>query len=282
MVMKEIVQTLSLLTPYDLCAERKVRIGNPTGDGGYVFLDRLRTSQKVYTFGIGSDVTLDLDFATRGHEVFLMDHTISEPPAEHERFCFISEGIAGVSDPARGLFSLAEHLSRRRDDDSDLILKMDVEGAEWETLSAATPDVLCRFEQIVFEAHGLTGVVDGAQRAKVRRVLANLDASHTLFHVHANNATPLGMVEGLPIPDLLELSYVRTDLVTRTPSTTLYPTALDMPNTRRGPDILLSFFPFLPCGPAGRESVHEQMLRAGEQLERQVASLSEIGEEPGA
>jgi hypothetical protein len=99
MVMKEIVQTLSLLTPYDLCAERKVRIGNPTGDGGYVFLDRLRTSQKVYSFGIGSDVTLDLDFATRGHEVFLMDHTISEPPAEHERFASYRRGSPASATP---------------------------------------------------------------------------------------------------------------------------------------------------------------------------------------
>jgi len=44
-----VFDTLSLLVPFDLLVERKVRIGKP-GDGSYVIVDCLRTSQPVMSF----------------------------------------------------------------------------------------------------------------------------------------------------------------------------------------------------------------------------------------
>jgi hypothetical protein len=44
----------------------------------------------------------------------------------------------------------------------------------------------------------------------------------------------------------LELTYIKSSLVTRAPSTTIYPTELDAPNFHHFPELLLWYFPFLP------------------------------------
>jgi hypothetical protein len=125
-------------------------------------------------------------------------------------------------------------------------LKLDVEGSEYETILSADNETLCQFNQIAIELHWLHRLVDPDFCVQFSRALSKLNQNFTLFHVHANNCAPCGVVEGIEIADVLELSYVRTSLVERKDSKTAYPTELDFPNDPTRPDIPLPFFPFTP------------------------------------
>ncbi len=246
MSLPELIATLAHFAPRDVPGERKIRIGNPGGDGGYVLLDRFRPGQICYSFGIAQEITFDLDLAERGLEVFMFDPTIEGLPQAHPRCHFRREGIGPAADAGKSLFSLAEHMARLGHDRRDMILKMDVEGWEWESLAAAGAGTLAHFEQIALEIHGLRQLAKPGFRARVNAAMAALTTGHTLFHVHANNAVDLAFVEGLPVPGLLELSLVRKDVAASVPSRTVYPTEHDLPNIRWRPDHLLWFYPFLP------------------------------------
>lgn len=243
----EVLKTLALLTPWDISGRSKLRIGN-AGDGGYVALDMLRPEQPVYSYGVGPDSSFDFSLGQRGHQVFMYDHTVEGPRGAKPSNChFIREGIAPVPTPGQPLDTLENHLARnghlgRR----DLILKMDIEGAEWPVFGALPGGVFTGFEQIMVEVHGLRRLGNGPHRRAVHAALSRLAARFTLFHVHANVWGGLALVEGLPVANVLELSYVRSDLVERVPSRTLYPTSFDRSNRGGHKDVVLGFFPFLP------------------------------------
>src|SRR4051812_17652033 len=93
-----VFETLSLLIPYDLPDERKVRIGE-AGDGSYVIVDRQRPSQPVMSFGVGPSINFEIGMAERGHDVLMFDHTVEAAPATHPRATWFCEGIAAVSAP---------------------------------------------------------------------------------------------------------------------------------------------------------------------------------------
>lgn len=240
-----VFETLALLTPSDLPGERKLRIGGP-GDGGYVMVDRLRPGQPVMSFGVGPSVTFDLDLAARGHPVLLFDHTIAALPAEHPSFTWYAEGVAAAADPAGPVFTLADHMAKLPPGAEAPILKMDVEGAEWAVLTETSSALLRRFEQIVLELHELPRLDDARFRGMAWRALASLSSAFTLCHVHANNFGEIRTVCGFPVPETLEVTYIRSDLVQPAPSQTLYPTAFDTGNCLDWPDLPLWFFPFLP------------------------------------
>jgi hypothetical protein len=267
MAIRDIAATLALLTPWDIAGRGKLRIGLGRGDGAYILLDMMRPSQKVLSFGVGRNVSFDRDMTQRGHEVFLYDHTVAGPPVDDPLFRFHALGIAGTSEPSARLLSLADHVAAIEGAGDDMILKMDVEGAEWPALAAAPPALLARFEQVVLEIHGLAFLGKPVWRNRITAGLARLHETHTLFHVHANNHSPPMVVEGFAVSNLLELSWVRTDLVQRLPSRTLYPTELDDPNVRRAADTLLWFHPFLPVG----LDAHELQARMAASLERIAA-----------
>ncbi|WP_036257741.1 FkbM family methyltransferase [Methylocapsa aurea] len=161
--MNTIVQALSLLKPYDI-DKSKVRIG-PDTDGGYILADDISTAQSIISYGIGAEFRFDIEFAKKGHDVYMFDHTIQGIQAEDRRLHFFSEGVAGKTDIAKNLFSIEDHLDRHKISGDHLILKMDVEGAEFDALRAVPDNILRRFEQIVLEVHGLNRLDDPVFRA---------------------------------------------------------------------------------------------------------------------
>jgi hypothetical protein len=254
--MRDIIDALSLLTPFDI-DKPKIRIG-PRGDGGYVLVDDIGPEQAVVSYGIGAEYRFDLEFAEAGHDVFMFDHTIDMPHPPHPRLHFFKEGAAGQSRPDEMLYSIADHLRRHRIRAERLIVKMDVEGAEFEALTAVPDDLLAQFEQIVVEVHTLNRLQDAGYRDKFCALFRKLNRIFTLFHVHSNNfagTAGISLVGGMPVPRIMELSYVRARSVSRRPSGTLYPTALDFPNVG-GTDHLLWMFPFMPT------SAHPEMFAA--------------------
>ena len=105
-------------------------IGSQTG-GGYVMIDDL-PGGIAYSFGIGGDVSWDKDMAGRGYDVFMYDHTIDRLPENNPRFHWSKLGISdGMTHDGR-LKSLEELIaSNGHEGKHNMILKMDVEGAEW-------------------------------------------------------------------------------------------------------------------------------------------------------
>jgi hypothetical protein len=243
----EVIDALALLTPSEVPSVTKVRLGNKLRDGGYILADRLRAGQIVYSYGISNDVSFDLDVAGRGLVVFMYDHTIAALPARHVNFRFFPQGIGPADRPETAIFTLARQLRHNAHPDADMILKMDVEGAEWDTLDAMEAATLCRFEQIVLELHQLDELHQDPFRQRMVRVLNKLNGMFNLIHVHANNTVRIRTVLELPVPPLLEVTFLRKDLGAATDWRTFIPSALDVPNVMRD-DHVLAFFPFLPTG----------------------------------
>jgi hypothetical protein len=244
-----VADVLELLMPQDIVSHRKCRIG-PKADGGYVMFDALDGDGPVYSFGIGENIGFDEDFAERGRPVFMFDHTIEGLPRLNPLFHFMKLGISVEDEAANLTFSLdyfirkLGHAGR-----TDLILKMDVEGAEWDVFDSIAPEVLNHFQQIVVEVHWLLGLDDPQFRAKVAGALRNLNQTFLLGHVHANNSGRLGIIDGCTVADMLELTYIRKDLAVGRRSTVLFPLAIDYGCSPRWPDTLMWFYPFLPEQP---------------------------------
>ena len=59
---------------------------------------------------------------------------------------------------SQNLFSIKDHLHRHQIRGDRLILKMDVEGTEFDALEAVQDDTLDRFEQIILEVHWLNNL----------------------------------------------------------------------------------------------------------------------------
>ncbi len=243
---RRVYHALSLLQPYDIINGEKTRIGR-SGDGGYVLLTQPFLPPVVYSFGVGDEISFEYDLAQRGCKGYLFDHTVNGLPYEHLSLSFTKAGVGVSDDPLGPLVTIEDCLYKNGDGCKDnLLLKMDVEGNEYGVLSAASDDSLKSFSQIALEVHWLHRLDEFAFCKTFIEVFERLNKLFTLCHVHANNCAPLIFVEGLPCADVLELTYVRKDLVNCTPSNTFYPTHLDCANDPERQDFPLLFFPFYP------------------------------------
>lgn len=237
---------IGLLTPMDLDGAGYVRIGKHH-DGGYVMVDNLTpdTVDAAYGFGISRDTSWDRAIADRGINVLLFDHNVPVLPTIGPGARAFAIGLTGHRQ-GPSLRTLAEllaehgHATAKR-----LILKMDIEGAEWDVLNEVPGTVLDQFSQIVIEFHELTSAVHRADRfADVVTALTRLNETHQSVHVHGNCARLPLWIGPLVLPDLLEVTFVRRkDWDGRlAPCRRQFPTALDEPSIERWPDIFLGSF----------------------------------------
>ena len=182
-----------------------VRIGREH-DGGYILLDDFHEGDIAYSFGINNDVSWDKDAASRGCEVFMYDHTIDKLPEENPRFHWAKLGIAdGVTRDSK-LKTLDELIAiNHHEDKRSMILKMDVEGAEWGFLEQVSSETLSQFSQMSFEFHNITSHPNPEQ---VLSAFRKINRTHQLVHIHANNDVYYVSFGEKKFCEALECSYV--------------------------------------------------------------------------
>ena len=187
-----------------------VRIG-ADHDGGYVMADDFNVGGAI-SIGVGPDVSWDQAIAAKGIPVAMFDPTIRRPPAFVPASRFFRLGL-GSQHQARmePLAQLVHRGSNRAD--QDLLLKVDVEGAEYEGLGEAGQDLLGRFRQIVVELHDLSQLQLPSKRNLVLRTLSMLNESHVPVHVHANNYDEVCLFDSYWFANAIEVTYVRRDLL---------------------------------------------------------------------
>ncbi len=236
---------LGLMSPLDPLAVQLERLGDGH-DGGYAMItDLLNPGGIAYSFGIADNVSWDKAIAARGYTVFQYDHTIEKLPESHPSFRFFRTGVcaSGREDAVlRSLDAIVEQNDHRGE--SDMLLKMDVEGSEWDVFSTIPDATLRKFSQIVLEFHELDNVGDDTYFRKAEKALATLRRHFTPVHVHGNNNARYSIVGGVPTPRSLEVSYVRCGLVETGPCRRCFPTEIDRPNDPSRPDLFLGSFAF--------------------------------------
>lgn len=133
---------------------------------------------------------------------------------------------------------------REHDVPGDLLLQMDIEGAEYRNVLATSDATLARFRVIVLEVHGLARMLEGpVLRDVVAPFFAKLARSHTTVHAHPNNCCGDFAIPGtdVRVPRVLELTLVRHDHVVPAPGPPLLPHPLDVSrNVPRKPPLFLA------------------------------------------
>lgn len=235
---ENIKAVLKSMQPMD-CQQGKVRIGS-LGDGGYVLPNDLEGIDQVVSIGIGSEVSFDLAFAQRGARIVQFDHTVEAPPQTHENFEFHKLAWAAESsDSAKSLIDICSENEILNTNNA--LLKFDVEGAEWPCLRNVNSDILKHFRIITCELHGLNNLANDGYLFGVWTVLNKLNLNHQVVHFHINNCCGVSFLDGVLVPNTVELTLLRRDRSIFSASLDQIPSSLDFPNMLGREDIRFTF-----------------------------------------
>lgn len=232
-----------LMSVKDVKGGKFCRIGNQKGSGGYVMLDDIRDKEIFYSFGISADVTWDSYPAELwDKKVFMYDHTIDGLPYQHKNFIWKKEGICG--EDAIGKYKDLKALSQILKDnghehENNMILKMDVEGAEWDVFSTFAVEELKRFDQITLELHWFW---DLNNKDRILKSLENLNKNHQIVHVHGNSFGVAVPMDGYNMPDIIEATWVRKEGREFINSKRFFPTELDVNNDVNYKEIIMGYW----------------------------------------
>jgi hypothetical protein len=163
---------LAELQPVTLSNCVLTRVGSPN-DGGYVMcanlFDGVRTA---YSYGIGGQDDWGCDLSRRLH-VPVHQYDCFEPPALTCKGGMFKPNNECVGPRAETLDgkkydTMASHVVRNADKDKLMIVKMDIEGAEWATILAAPDALFDRIVQMPMELHGsdTPDVLEGIRKLK--------------------------------------------------------------------------------------------------------------------
>ena len=229
----QVLDLLKLIRPV-ASPKPMIRLG-PDGDGGYLVPDDVDEIKACFSPGVSDEAGFELSFAHRGVPCFLADASVQEAPVKHENIFFEPMFLGPISDLKR-FVSLEDWVTQKSIDSGDLVLQMDIEGAEYEVLSGAPRELLKRFRLIAIELHHLEFILTNrfsalGFEAFIRRLLEDFE----VVHIHPNNNRRPVFHKGIEIPPVIEMTLLRKNRFagTRSSEPVSLPHPLDSDNSPR-------------------------------------------------
>jgi len=160
------------------------RFGSPS-DGGYLMCGNLLGGvESAYSYGIAGDDNWGCDISKRSrvttHQYDCFDLRHPACPGGAVDFHEACVGVAAARVDGRVFDTLSNQIDQNGDTGKHMVVKMDVEGAELDVLSAASDQLLGQIDQLVVEFHGIDDL-------KAVRLLQKLKTIFHIAYVHANN-----------------------------------------------------------------------------------------------
>ena len=165
-------------------------------DGGYLMCQNLiEPIDAAYSYGIGPNDDWGCDVSRRYHvPVHQYDcFDPARPTCSGGAFVFHNECVGDRTGYRKShLFDTLENQIRKNGDTSrHLIIKMDIEGGEWDSLFAAPDELLASIPQIAMEMHGF-------DNPKIVEVIRKLNRNFYLVNLHFNNWSCTSKASPLP------------------------------------------------------------------------------------
>jgi hypothetical protein len=203
------------------------RYGEPN-DGGYLMCANfLPASQAGYSYGIegrdgwGCDVSIAARIPIHQYDCF----NTTAPACSGGATMFHAEcvGPERTTRDGRHFDTLVNHIAANKDIGKRLVVKMDVEGDEWDSLVAAPDHVLEAIDQMAVEFHGV-------ERAGAPAAAERLGQFFYVAHIHQNNYQCRPGYDPFPGP-IFEVLFVNKRIAVADPWVDARdPSPLDAPN----------------------------------------------------
>lgn len=216
------------LTVYT-CPYPKLRIGKDY-DGGYVIADIPGiTYSCLLSGGISNDISFEEKFIQNYQvECYAFDGTVEKLPKQ-STVQFTKKNIGAHNNET------TTNLHEFLDSNDNIFIKMDIEGHEFTWLKSLSSQQMDKISQIVIEFH-----------YPFNQDIFNKFSNHVLIHFHGNNCCGLRNFKHSQIPNVFECTYIHKKYVSELiKNVQPIPSALDMQNLPKRPELNLNFPPFV-------------------------------------
>ena len=235
---KKVLELIKKLQPYNV-GKDLIRLGAKR-DGGYLVPDDLVEIEACFSPGVSTVSEFEKDCFKRGMKIFLADKSVDKPKIglNKNNYHFLKKYIGCYNnDDFITLDSWINSSNIKKN--KDLMLQMDIEGAEYTSLLNISDDLLNLFRIIIIEFHDLhkfwnKGFYDIASVC-FDKILLN----HTCVHIHPNNFEPIDSNNGIEIPMAAEFTFIRNDRFSTKSYQKSFPHNLDNDNSNERKSILL-------------------------------------------
>ena len=211
-----------MLQPVALANCRLERFGE-THDGGYLMCGNLlRGARSGYSYGIGGydqwgcDISRRLDITVHQYDCF----NTTEPSCFFGETVFHAECVGDTTHrvDGRAFDTIENQFARNGDSAKRIVLKIDVEGAEWDTLLSVPDVTLAQIDQMAVEFHWVEDErFHWVQDERHLRVVRRLKQFFHIGHIHFNNASCIGDLKPFP-SSAYEVLFVSKQLAVVDPS----------------------------------------------------------------
>jgi len=207
-----------------------IRIGG-VADGGYLLPDDLEGIEYCFSPGVSDSAAFENELADRKIHSFLADRSVAGPPITRPEFTFDRKFVGAVNNDMYMTLEAwkDKYLSGYR---GDLLLQMDIEGAEYEVILSTPLSLLMSFRILIVELHWLERLFDPFAFGIVKACCEKLLSRFYVVHAHPNNCSGLVQHNGIEIPDVMEVTFYSRARGAPGDYCTTYPHPLDVDNCR--------------------------------------------------
>lgn len=207
---EDVVKLIKKMKPYSVGIDL-IRLG-AKGDSGYLVPNDLKNIEACFSPGCDNKLQFEEDCYNNGMKIFVADQTVESKDIPN-KFNFQNKFIGSVSNDS--LLTMDDWVSNSNlEDDSDILLQMDIEGDEFLSLLSMSKNLLDRCRIIVIEFHDLDKLFNKFYFNIASAVFTKLLINHTCVHIHPNNTAKNLNTSGILIPPLAEFTFIRNDRVT--------------------------------------------------------------------
>ena len=190
------------------CRHALRRLG-PIGDGGYLVPDDLEGVVACISPGVDVESGFALAVAELGMPVYMADASVAGPAISHPNFHFKPQFIDVVE--TEETTRLDTFVSDNAPASGDLLLQMDIEGAEYRVLLDTSRATLERCRIMVIEFHALDQLFCRFSVRQIKAVFQKLGVTHDIVHIHPNNCRSIKSRFGYAVPPVMEFTFYRRD-----------------------------------------------------------------------
>jgi hypothetical protein len=219
----------------------KIRLGRDF-DGGYIIVDSLEYNVLI-CLNIYSNNSFETDFLNKNPNIKC--YIYDEPNTKNikntkntkntniiYKSLFFKKSISlKVSETEYDLYNVIKN-------NSNIFLKIDLKGEEFNLINNFPLDLLSKISQMVI-------VFNYPFKINKFNVFKKINNTHYLIHFHPNNCYSTKNINGIIVPEVFECTYINKNLIPKPElNNKSIPSELDRKNCKKKEDICLSRYPY--------------------------------------